>query len=162
MQGNQNEPNATFQNPAYERSTAPLVYSIAGGQSGNENADSTEIVFLNPYLIVGVENLLMYAEIQEEQDVTIIIEQDSDGLEPYPWNIPYPMLEPNATSSNASVQMDLSSTTTAINTSTESTTTKSTEAITTTTTTTTAATTLSTLNSEASPSVPLASLPENQ
>lgn len=46
--------------------------------------------FTNPYLIVGVENLLLYGEMHDDKDIKIIIQQDSDGLEPYPWNQPAP------------------------------------------------------------------------
>lgn len=96
MQSNQ---NGTFNEPTFGQSTAPLVYSISG-QSKSDDADSTEIIFSNPYLIVGVENMLLYAEFQDEQDIFILMEQDSDGLEPYPWDRWYPTLvEQNATSS---------------------------------------------------------------
>lgn len=91
--------NGTFNEPTFGQSTAPLVYSISG-KSKSDDADSTEIIFTNPYLIVGVENMLLYAEFQDEQDIFIFMEQDSDGLEPYPWNRWYPTLvEQNATSS---------------------------------------------------------------
>lgn len=96
MQANQ---NGTFQEPTFGQSMAPLVYSIPG-QTKNDDADSTEIVFTNPYLIVGVENMLLYGEFQDDQDILIVIEQQSDGLEPYPWDRLYSSIESNTTSSN--------------------------------------------------------------
>lgn len=57
----------------------PLVYTIPA-QSKTDDVDSTEILFSNPYLIVGVENLLFYGEIHDEADIIIVIDQSSDGL----------------------------------------------------------------------------------
>lgn len=99
----QNMPNNTL--------LSPLVYTIPG-QSENNSMDSTEIIFTNPYLIIGVENLLLYGEFHDEMDIKIIIQQDSDGLEPYP-SIPFD--ESNATSSvNGTAPNQLSNNTTTI------------------------------------------------
>lgn len=94
MQANQ---NGTFQQSAFEQS--PMVYSISG-QSKSDDADSTEIVFTNPYLMVGIENMLLYGEFQDGQHIFIVIEQDSDGLEPYAWNQWNPIVDTNSTSLN--------------------------------------------------------------
>lgn len=82
----QNEPNNNNTN-SYVL-PQPLVLSIAGESPTNET-DSTEIIFTNPYLIVGVENLLLYGELHDEDNIKIIIQQDSDGLEPLPLNQPF-------------------------------------------------------------------------
>ncbi|XP_031628411.1 transcription factor mef2A-like [Contarinia nasturtii] len=109
--GNRNNPNNGDSNqnmqPKQNQSTikdptqpmAPLVYSVSG-RTSSDDADSTEIIFTNPYLIVGVENMLMYGEFQDEQDITIIMEQDADGEDPYPWDPMYSLWYPNATSTN--------------------------------------------------------------
>lgn len=79
------------------QSTAPLVYSISA-QNKSSDDDSTEIIFSNACLIVGVDNLLLYAELHDNEDIMIIIEQDSDGLEPYSWDLQ--PIAANATSAN--------------------------------------------------------------
>lgn len=56
------------------------------------NADSSEIEFMNPYLIVGVENLLWYGEILDNLDITVEIDQESDGEKPRTFEERYPML----------------------------------------------------------------------
>lgn len=116
-------PNGNYNNGAAERSSPfeqppPLVYAIPA-QSESNSDDSTEVIFTNPYLIVGVENLLLYGEFHDDEDLKIIIQQDSDGLEPYPWNQAIPFDEPNATSapiqnqlSNNTISTTLSSTST--------------------------------------------------
>lgn len=93
--GNNNN-NGTAERSSPFEQPPPLVYSI--GPAGDSNSDdSTEVQFTDSYLIVGVENLLLYGEFHDDEDIKIIIQQDSDGLTPYPWNtIPYD--EPNATS----------------------------------------------------------------
>lgn len=80
-----NENNPSSANGVYQTSptsesgaAAPLVYSY--NPSKSEDADSTEMVFSNPYLIVGVENLLLYGELHDGEDIVAIVEQDSDGL----------------------------------------------------------------------------------
>lgn len=95
---NDSNPNGGTERSPFEQ-PPPLVYSIPG-QSDSDSDDSTEIVFTNPYLIVGVESLLLYGEFHDSEDIKIIIQQDSDGLEPYPWNQWTPIDEPNATSAN--------------------------------------------------------------
>lgn len=56
------------------------------------DADSSEIEFLNPYLIVGVENLLWYGEILDNLDITVIIDQESDGEKPLTFQEMFPEL----------------------------------------------------------------------
>lgn len=81
QQNNQN--NSTLNKPNSAEPAVPLVYTIPGQtKNGDDDVDSTEIIFTNPYLIVGVENLLFYGEFHDEEDVIIVIEQGSDGLEP--------------------------------------------------------------------------------
>lgn len=96
MQNNQSDPNNVFESPP------PMVYSISGQNKMNED-DSTEIVFSNSYLIVGVESLLLYGEFHDDEDIVIIIEQDSDGLDPYEWEHSDPISETNATSASETV-----------------------------------------------------------
>lgn len=98
--------NATLPDPT--KPMAPLVYSIARPANVTDD-DSTEIVFINPNLIVGVENMVMYGEFQDEQDIVIIMEQGSDGLDPYPWDPMYALWYPNATSINENVTMNATS-----------------------------------------------------
>lgn len=84
----------------------PLVYSITAGQSDSNDFDSTEIIFTNPYLIVGVENLLLYGEFHDDADIKIVIQQESDGYEPYPWNQPNLFDEvSHATSGNSTMPL---------------------------------------------------------
>lgn len=64
---------------------------------GDTDVDSSEIDFLNPYLIVGVENLLWYGEILDNSDITVIIDQGSDGQKPRTFEEMYPMFVPPAT-----------------------------------------------------------------
>lgn len=93
-QNNNNIPNAggSYQNGTtndgithkpdlFERSQ-PLIYTIPAQKKGNDDADSTEIIFTNPYLIVGVENVLFYGEFHDDEYTMIFIDQGSDGLEP--------------------------------------------------------------------------------
>lgn len=61
------------------------------------NADSSEIEFMNPYLIVGVENLLWYGEILDNLDITVIFDQESDGEKPRTFEERYPMLAQTTT-----------------------------------------------------------------
>lgn len=93
-QNNNNIPNAggSYQNGTtndgithkpdpFERSQL-LIYTIPAQKKGDDDADSTEIIFTNPYLIVGVENVLFYGEFHDDEDTMIFIDQGSDGLEP--------------------------------------------------------------------------------
>lgn len=89
---NQNmQPNQTSK---FEGPMNPIVYSISGQQQGDDE-DSTEIIFKNPCLIFGVENLLMIAEFKDQNDVFIMVEQDADGLQPYEYDS---FFQPNVTS----------------------------------------------------------------
>lgn len=53
--------------------------------------DSAEIVFTNSYLIVGVENLIIYGEFKDDMHITTFVGQDSDGLAPRTFDEMYPM-----------------------------------------------------------------------
>lgn len=97
MQNNQSNVNNVFE------SSPPLVYSISGQNKINED-DSTEIVFSNSYLIVGVENLLLYGEFHDDKDIMMIIDQECDGLDPYEWQYLDPIAQSNATSVTAPIE----------------------------------------------------------
>lgn len=74
-----------------------LSYDPVSKNNLNRNdpdGDSSEIEFLNPYLIVGVENLLWYGEILDNMDITVIIDQESDGEEPLTFEKMFPELAP--------------------------------------------------------------------
>lgn len=47
-----------------------------------DDDDSSEIKFMNPYLILGVENIVLYGEFQNKKNIKMFVEQDSDGLLP--------------------------------------------------------------------------------
>lgn len=113
---NQNmQSNNVFESPP------PLIYSISGQSKINED-DSTEIVFSNSYLIVGVENLLLYGEFHDDKDIMIIIDQECDGIDPYEWQYLDPITQSNATSVTAPIESQ-----TAINDKTTDTTTEKNE-----------------------------------
>lgn len=80
---------------------------------GDQDVDSSEIDFLNPYLIVGVENLLWYGEILDGFDITVIIDQESDGLKPRTFEELYPMFaEPPTTTAAPNVSTSTTTSTT--------------------------------------------------
>lgn len=74
---NNNQNMQTNQNDQLE-STQPFIY-ITSNRITNDNADSTEIIFINQFLMIGVENMLLMAEFQDEQDVLIIMEQNEEN-----------------------------------------------------------------------------------
>lgn len=78
---NQNGPNQINNRFNTPQQSAPLVMSVPA-QKRDNTTDSSEMIFLNEYLVVGVENLLMYGELLDGKDIRIIIDQDSDGLGP--------------------------------------------------------------------------------
>lgn len=79
-QNNQSYTDESLYKQASSQPMQPYVDSISG-QSKTDDVDSTEIIFTNPYLIVGVENLLFYGEFHDDEDIKIVIDQGSDGLE---------------------------------------------------------------------------------
>lgn len=72
------------QTSAYERPPMVMSYEpIKSSKTTNDpDADSSEVELLNPYLIVGVDNLLMYGEILDGLDIILVIDQESDGEKP--------------------------------------------------------------------------------
>lgn len=108
---NDNENLQANQNGTLE-STAPIIY-ITSGHITNDDADSTEIIFTNPYLMVGVENMMLSTDFQDFNDVFIAIEQNNEEIqdeqdvsvvtnknenvfvdpEPAPWDIELPPLQ---------------------------------------------------------------------
>lgn len=90
---NNNNQNAQYnQTDAYSRQPMVLSYEPINKNKDDPDADSSEIQFANPYLVVGVENLLWYGEILDSWDQTVIIDQESDGERPRTFEEMYPML----------------------------------------------------------------------
>ena len=80
-----NGQNTTAQQQAVTQQSAPVLYNYERHtKEDDSDDDSSEMILDNPYLIVGVDNMVLYGQMKMGQHIATYIEQESDAGNPYP------------------------------------------------------------------------------